>query len=351
MKMVTGRSRMPSFPADCESLLSKCLTVDVYRALVDKTTPSGFTFCQAIRSGVVNLDSNIGVYAGDEESYLIFADLFDKVIERYHSYGKNDIHKSNLNASDLHTPNPDPDGDFIVSTRIRVGRNLAGFPLTPHISREQRQEVESQVVAALNSLTGNLGGSYYPLGDMPEIVRKQLVKDHFLFKAGDRFLEAAGANRDWPDNRGIFHSADKQFLVWVNEEDQLRIISMQAGGDVRDVFKRLTRAIAALEEKLSFAFNDHLGFISSCPSNLGTAMRASVHIKVPLASRQPNFKELMEGYGLLVRGIHGEHSESAGGVYDLSNKRRLGLTEVECVQAMYDGVVKLIQMEKTLQQK
>ena len=71
-----------------------------------------------------------------------------------------------------------------------------------------------------------MAGTYYPLSGMKEDVRKKLIEDHFLFKEGDRFLEAVGLNRDWPNGRGIFHNTDKTFLVWINEEDQLRIISM-----------------------------------------------------------------------------------------------------------------------------
>lgn len=79
------------------------------------------------------------------------------------------------------------------------------------------------------SLTGDLAGTYYPLSGMSEETRNKLVEDHFLFKKGDRFLEAAGINKMWPQGRGIYHNADKTFLVWVNEEDQLRIISMEKG--------------------------------------------------------------------------------------------------------------------------
>ena len=79
---------------------------------------------------------------------------------------------------------------------------------------------------ALESFTGDLAGKYYPLNNLSEADRKKLIEDHFLFKEGDRFLEACGLNRDWPNGRGIFHNNEKTFLVWVNEEDQLRIISM-----------------------------------------------------------------------------------------------------------------------------
>jgi creatine kinase/arginine kinase len=113
---------------------------------------------------------------------------------------------------------------------------------------------------------------------MTEEVQEFLIEHHFLFKEGDRFLESAGLNRDWPEGRGIFHNHDRTFLVWVNEEDQLRIIAMQPGGNIGDVFARLSRAVTQIEKSIKFAHSDSLGYITSCPTNLGTALRASVHI-------------------------------------------------------------------------
>ena len=124
---------------------------------------------------------------------------------------------------------------------------------------------------------------------------------------------------------------------------------MQQGGDIKEVFERLVNAIRSIESKVTFAYSDHLGYITSCPTNLGTAMRASVHIALPhLAKDMEKFKAITDKYHLQIRGIHGEHSESEGGVYDISNRRRLGITEVEAVQDMYDGVVELIKAEKAL---
>merc|ERR1712046_373050 len=102
-----------------------------------------------------------------------------------------------------------------------------------------------------------------------------------LFKEGDRFLESCNLNRDWPSGRGIFHNDAKTFLVWVNEEDQLRIISMQKGSNILEVFKRLSTAVSTIESKAKFASDDHLGYISTCPTNSGTGLRASVHINLP----------------------------------------------------------------------
>jgi len=333
-----------------KSLLAKYLTPEMFQELKDKKTKNGFTLSNAINSGVKNPDSGIGVYAGDEESYEVFAPLFDKIIQDYHGFSKDDKHKSNLNPDDLDAPNPDKEGNYILSTRIRVGRNVADIPLGTAISNAQRNKVEKDVSEVLTSFSGFLSGKYYPLNNMSEADSESLIADHFLFKAGDRFLEAAGLNRDWPNGRGIFHNDEKTFLVWINEEDELRIISMQQGGDIKEVFTRLTTAIAEIQKSVKFAFNDHLGFITSCPTNLGTAMRASVHIKLPnLGTNMDEFKAIADKYNVQIRGIHGEHSDSEGGVYDISNKRRLGVSEVECVQDMHDGVVSLIKREKELE--
>merc|ERR1719166_393298 len=154
---------------------------------------------------------------------------------------------------------------MIKSTRIRVARNLAGFPLGTKVTPAQRKEIESKVVGVLQKFDGELKGKYYSLGSMSEADRKQLIADHFLFKGGDKYLESCGLEREWPEARGIFHNDAKTFLVWVNEEDQLRIISMQNGSNIRQVFERLSVAAAKIEEKAKFANDQHLGYITSCP--------------------------------------------------------------------------------------
>ena len=241
------------------------------------------------------------------------------------------------------------DASMIKSTRIRVGRNLKEFPLGPAITREQRNQIEQKVVQACNSFKGELAGTFYSLGSMTAAQQQQLIDDHFLFKEGDRFLEACSLNRDWPEGRGIFHNNDKTFLVWVNEEDQLRIISMQQGADIGAVFTRLSKAATEIEKVAQFAHDSHLGYITSCPTNLGTALRASVHIALPkLGVQMAEFQKIADQYHVQIRGIHGEHSESADHVYDISNKRRLGRSEVDLVQDMYNGVKAMIAKEKEL---
>lgn len=332
------------------SLLEQILTEELYAQLKDVKTPSGFTIDDVIRSGRMNPDSSVGVYAGDAESYRAFAPFLDKVIAAYHKFdASKGGHVTDFDASKIPAAPVDPTGEAVISTRIRVGRNLKGYPLAPAITREQRNEVMTRVSEALAKLDGDLRGSFYTIEGMDEETRARLVADHYLFKQGDRFLEAAGANRDWPEGRGIFHNDAKTALVWVNEEDQLRIISMEKGGDVQSVFGRLSRLVGALERELPFAYHESYGAVSSCPTNLGTAMRASVHVRLPnLAARQDLFKEICATNKLSIRGIHGEHSESEGGVYDISNTQRLGLSEVQAVTLMYEGVKRLIEEDRRL---
>lgn len=164
-------------------------------------------------------------------------------------------------------------------------------------------------------------------------------------------MEECGLNRNWPEARGIFHNKNKTFLVWVNEEDEFRIISMQNGGDIAEVFERLARASAAIEKVAKFAHTDHLGYITTCPTNLGTGMRASVHVKLPhLCKDKVKFENIAKEFNVQIRGVHGEHSESEDGIFDVSNKRRLGYSEVQCVTDMYNGVKKMIEEDKNMEE-
>merc|ERR1712072_863233 len=189
-----------------------------------------------------------GIYAGDQDSYNDFKDVFEPLILEYHGLEPGFAHTSDMDVEKI-KGNVDPAAP-VHSTRIRVGRSIDGFGLSPGITKEQRLAVESLMKNALSKLTGDLAGTYYPLTGMDEKVRQQLVDDHFLFVSGDRNLIVAGMERDWPEGRGIFHNEAKTFLLWVNEEDQMRIISMEKGGDVKGVFSRLARGIKAVGDSV-----------------------------------------------------------------------------------------------------
>jgi len=334
--------------SDSKSLLKKYLTREVFDKLKNKKTNLNATLLDVIQSGVANLDSGVGIYAPDAESYSVFADLFNPIIEDYHGgFKPTDKHPAS-NFGDPETlGDVDPEGKYVVSTRVRCGRSLQGYPFNPCLTESQYIEMENKVSSTLGGLDGELKGTYYPLTGMTKEVQTQLIDDHFLFKEGDRFLQEANACRYWPTGRGIYHNNDKTFLVWVNEEDHLRIISMQKGGDLLAIYKRLVNAVNDIEKRLPFSHDNRLGFLTFCPTNLGTTVRASVHIALPkLAANLPQLEAVAAKYNLQVRGTRGEHTESEGGIYDISNKRRLGLTEYEAVREMYDGIAELIKLEK-----
>merc|ERR1719323_2816900 len=231
------------------SLVAKHVTKQVWEQLKGiKTKTSGFTLIQAIACAVEFDNQHCGIYAGDWDSYKDFAPVFDPLICEYHGISPSAKHTSDMDASKIQG-NVVPDAP-VHSCRIRVGRSIDGFGLSPGITKEQRVGVEKLMVNAVKNFPSDLAGNYYPLTGMDEKVRQQLVDDHFLFVSGDRNLTVAGMERDWPEGRGIFHNDAKTFLLWVNEEDQTRIISMQKGGDVKEVFSRLAR-VSRLSRTLS----------------------------------------------------------------------------------------------------
>ena len=124
---------------------------------------------------------------------------------------------------------------------------------------------------------------------------------------------------------------------------------MQPGAGIKEVFDRLCRAAKTIETHCKFAHDDTRGYITSCPTNLGTAMRASVHIMLPkLQQEKEKFNAIADKYHVQIRGAHGEHTETNDGKFDISNKRRLGRSEQELVQDMIDGVRALIEAEKAM---
>jgi creatine kinase len=351
------------------SCMANHLTEDLYNKLKDRVTVNGVTLDKCIKTGIENPGhpaiKTVGLTAGDVESYETFKELFDPVIdERHGGYGADAKHPSDMDVSKIKDPSV-IDSSYVISTRVRSGRSVQGIPLPPSCNKEERRKLEAIVTKALTNLTGELEGDYYPLagstsyGPKPTGIsaeeEEQLRTDHFLFQEPDSTLLISGAmHRDWPDARGIFHNKAKNALVWVNEEDHLRVISMEMGPDIKNVFSRFATLCNEVEKVVkdagySFAHSDHLGYILTCPSNLGTGLRASMMVKLPLLGKSPEFKKLAGDLGIQIRGSAGVDSGFTG-VFDLSNSDRLGKSEVELVNIMIDGVAALIKKEKELEE-
>eukprot|EP00794_Sanderia_malayensis_P014311 gene14311-biopygen11438 len=365
-KCANGRAAYQKFPASSDfpdlrkhnNCMASHLTTSLYKKLRDLETPSGYTLDQAIQTGVDNpghpFITTVGIVAGDEESYEVFNELMDPIIEeRHNGFKKTDIHVTDLDASKIKGGNFDE--NYVLSSRCRTGRSIKNYSLPPHCTRAERREVERVVKNALDNLSGEMSGTYYPLKDMTEDEQNQLIDDHFLFdKPVSPLLTCAGMARDWPDARGIWHNDKKNFLVWVNEEDHTRVISMEKGGNMKRVFERFCDGLKKVEDNIKkegegFMWSKHLGYILTCPSNLGTGLRAGVHVKLPHLAKHEKFGRLLEHLRLQKRGTGGVDTAAVGGTFDISNLDRLGFSEVQLVQKVVDGVNTLIDFEKKLE--
>ena len=245
---------------------------------------------------------------------------------------------------------------YVKSTRIRASRNISGFPLPAGASKGSRAGVEALLRQAFASLPAELAGTYFPLGDLTPAEEQDLLAGGFLFqKPGPKqLLGAAGMGRDWPSGRGIFHNPSRTVLAWLNEEDHCRIISMEDGGDIKGVFTRfctLSQAIKGAAEANGKAvmYHDRLGFLSTCISNLGTGLRCSVMLHLPHLNRDiQTLEQICNSLDLQPRGSGGEHCESVGAMWDVSNKERIGFTEVQLAQKLIDGITQLVAKEEEL---
>ena len=235
------------------------------------------------------------------------------------------------------------------------------YPYPLPCNFEQKRELERLIIRALNRLEGDLKGNYYGLngsqsanGGMDKEIEKNLRSNSYLFQEPySTSLLSSGCFRHWPDARGIFHNDAKTFFVWGNEENHLRIISMEQGDNIKSILKHFVEATTTIERILNeegraFMHSNHLGFISTCPSSLPTGFRASAMAKVPLFSARQDFKKVLSKMGLQARGTAGEESNSVGGTFDISNYERLGKSELDLCNTFIEGIAQVINSEQAL---
>merc|ERR1712164_10639 len=263
----------------------------------------------------------------------------------------------------------DPFNKYVLTTRVRTGRCVRGFKLPPVIGFEERRKLEAVCVKGLMNMEGDLKGDYFPLhgsrsyapkpNGMSEADEESLRSMGNLFQEPDStLLLASGMGRHWPDGRGVFHNNDANLFVWVGEEDHLRIVSMQGsrdapsaeGKNIKEVTARFIRACDEVQKVLKsegsdFMHNDHLGWVLTCPSNLGTGLRAGTMVRLPNVSGRKDWKKLCAAMGLQARGTGGVDSASTGGTWDVSNADRIGKGEVDLVNTLIEGAAQLVKWE------
>jgi len=219
-----------------------------------------------------------------------------------------------------------PHSDVVISSRIRLARNLAGFPFVNRANRRQRYEVLEHCRGQI--MTKRLGDKtiWVQLADSPAIDRQLLVERHLISR------DLARPKARVP--RGVAVGHDETFSVMVNEEDHLRIQVFRSGMQISEAYDQINRIDDVLEEKLDFAFSRRFGYLTACPTNVGTGIRISVMMHLPaltVTGEIEKVKRAARDMHLAVRGLFGEGSEATGDFYQVSNQTTLGKTEKETI--------------------
>ena len=242
-----------------------------------------------------------------------------------------------------------------TSLRVRVGRNVKQFPLPGGMHRQDRIALEGLMEKAFSGIWP--AGRYVSLTPghdkvISQIDHQRLANRHIMFKdmSSDPYLVSAGIASDWPYGRGCYISSDEQVVIWVGEEDHLRIICMKPNStDLTEVFERLSDTVRLMDAAVEFAYSPTYGVITSCPTNIGTAMRASVHLKLPKLTHggsDAKAKQILEPMDISLRGVGGEHTPvGVDGTVDISPSARFCITEAAIMAALYNGIVKVMTEE------
>ena len=232
-------------------------------------------------------------------------------------------------------------GDVVCSTRVRLARNLKQFPFPAKATDPQREAVEQKVRDALLSGNSILSKEFrfVPLENASEDEAVSLVERHIV---SPEFIS---------DRRGkaVLISDDESISIMVNEEDHLRIQVLREGFSLKEAAETADRIDTLLSETLDFAYDPEFGYLTQCPTNLGTGMRASVMLHLPALTENgamPRIASNLSKLGLTLRGTYGEGSKSVGGLYQLSNQITLGLSENEAIENLRSITVQLMEEER-----
>ncbi|MBE1553148.1 protein arginine kinase [Sporosarcina limicola] len=228
--------------------------------------------------------------------------------------------------------------DIVMSTRIRLARNLTGYHF-PIVFTEKEAMAIDRAVSGVLLDSGQNGYSYLKMSDMPVLERQVFVEKHLI---SPQLTE--------PDRHGaVILSEDEMVSVMVNEEDHIRIQCIYPGLQFEEAYKQANLVDDYLEKSLPYAFDEDFGYLTSCPSNTGTGMRASVMMHLPALAITKQIDRIIPAIsrlGMVVRGSYGEGSEASGNVFQVSNQTTLGKTEKEILVDLGNITARLIGHER-----
>ena len=237
-----------------------------------------------------------------------------------------------------------PNSDIVISSRIRLARNLAEYPFISRAADADRTAIEAMLRDHITSIQESKQESqpnifYIDVSELERLDRQFLVERQLISR---EHAESEGA-------RGVAVHDGEQFSVMINEEDHLRIQVMNSGFDLDQTWRMINRIDDTIERHVTYAYSDRLGYLTACPTNVGTGLRVSVMLHLPalVITRQIEkvFRSLQK-ISLAVRGLYGEGSQAMGDFYQISNQVTLGRTEEDLIKQVADVVPVMIEYER-----
>ncbi len=236
---------------------------------------------------------------------------------------------------------PDKNNDVVISTRIRLARNLRKYPFSPKLVEKQAASMVKEVKEASIALEEQMKTPLFScnvdvLADTDKIA---MVERHII---SPLLVEKK-------QSTGLILSEDEKISIMINEEDHLRIQSITGGMNIVEAFKTANQIDDIANEVLEFAYHEQFGYLTACPTNVGTGLRASYMVFLPALTSAGKIIKLAEElgqYGIALRGIYGEASKSMGSIYQISNQKTLGSTEREIIDNLNRIVEQVIKQER-----
>ena len=230
------------------------------------------------------------------------------------------------------------DDNIVLSSRVRLARDLEKIPFPNIAQKEQLFEVKKKVIEAGK----NLNYATYEIVELDELKaleRNVLVEKHLI----------STNHIKNPENRAVLVRNDDAVSIMVNEEDHLRIQAMAQGLDLKTAYVVASEVDDLLEKSLDISFNEHIGYLTACPTNLGTGLRASVMVHLPGLVSTKQINQIINAapqLGLAVRGLYGEGTEAKGNIFQISNQLTLGFKEEEIIDNLTSATKEIINHEQ-----
>jgi protein arginine kinase len=233
--------------------------------------------------------------------------------------------------------------DVVVSSRIRLARNIKGIPFVTKCKEEDLNKIINIMEEVVNSL--GYGLKLFKMDKIDNITKLSLVEKHLI---SPEFISNS-RNVVTQNLKAVLVNEDENICIMINEEDHLRIQVFSAGLDLENLKNLVVEIDEKIDEVCHYSCNEKYGYLTSCPTNVGTGMRASVMVHLPALTITGNINKVLQivnGFGMNIRGIYGEGTQSIGDMYQISNNQSLGLTEDEIVKNLNVITSKIIEQER-----